>query len=212
MKLYKKYNNFYLFFITIIGSLYIVNCSTSLFGGNQTCKGYKYDAEKQSFVDTFNQPVNCSLADNFRIFEYLPDKGCSFWREHFKVDETMRFVEMVIRSGPQGTSIAKKYCVLQRYIEHDKTGQVMLINTTDGGAYCFKAHSEVDDNYIVHTCDDVKRQSSKEKNTTTETLAQKQLREKKDRIKELEKKEEEKTITDKEEDELRKLYKEVANA
>ena len=126
------------------------SCRGVFSGSAGPCSQYKYSSDQQNWVDAFNKPVLCSLADNKRFFEYIPDQGCDFWKEQYQMDDTVDFREMIIRTGKTGSSMGRKYCVLQRYIARDKSGQVLLI---DDGAFCFVAHPEIKDNYVFTTCE-----------------------------------------------------------
>lgn len=140
--------------ITLSLLVYLPNCGRFISGSLGNCSQYKYDSQKETWVDTFNQPVSCTLADNKRFFEYIPDQGCNFWKEQFQMNDTVDFREMVIRTGKSGSSIGRKYCVLQRYIARDKSGLVLLI---DDGAFCFTEHSKIQNNYVFTTCKNVEK-------------------------------------------------------
>ncbi len=122
-------------------------------GSSQHCSMYKYDDQKKIWVDSLGKEVSCTIADNNRIFEYLPGKGCGFWKELYP-DDTVQFVEMPIRLGSGAHSIARMYCVKQRYVSHDNTGQVLLI---DEGVFCFTEHPEVKGEYLFKSCEGVQR-------------------------------------------------------
>ena len=148
------WSKFIIFFL-----IFLFGCGQLLGGGAGHCSQYKYDEDEETWVDAFNKPVNCTLADNQRFFEYMPGQGCKFWKEQYQMDDTVTFKEMVVRSGKKGSALGRKYCVLQRYISRDDSGQVLLI---DEGAFCFTAHPTMKNNYIFTTCKD-KKEEDKEK-------------------------------------------------
>lgn len=146
---YSKWSVLFICFICLSG------CKGILSGSAGPCSQYKYDSDQQTWVDALNKPVSCSLADNKRFFEYIPGQGCNFWKEQFQLDETVDFREMIVRTGQSGSSIGRKYCVLQRYIARDKSGQVLLV---DDGAFCFAAHPTIENNYVFTNCENADRE------------------------------------------------------
>ena len=153
--------NYYLFTYSVIYLIFVFLFSSCLGGGGfglglgglQHCSLYKYDEQKKIWVDSSGKEAACTIADNKRIFEYIPEKGCGYWKE-FYPDETLQFVEMPIRVGSGTHAIAQMYCVKQRYISHDNTGQVLLL---DEGVFCFTEHPEVKGEYLFKSCEGVQR-------------------------------------------------------
>ncbi len=146
-------NKYFLLFS--FGVFCLFSCRQSLFSGVQHCKNYNFDADKKTFVNSANQPVVCTLADNVRIFEYMPGEGCAYWRQSFQVNETVKFAEMAIQLGSGDNGVARKYCVLQRYIEHDNSGQVLLVGDQKG-VFCFTSPKN-DQTYTYSLCNNVYR-------------------------------------------------------
>jgi hypothetical protein len=152
-------SNYYLFTYSVICLTFVSLFSSCLGGGGfglgnqQHCSLYKYDEQKKIWVDSSGKEASCTIADNNRIFDYIPEKGCSFWTEFYQED-TVQFVEMPIRIGSGTHSIAQMYCVKQRYISHDNTGQVLLL---DEGVFCFTEHPEVKGEYLFKSCEGVQR-------------------------------------------------------
>ena len=97
---------------------------------NTSCSLYTYNEQTKSWVDSAGRPAICSIADGKRIFNWIPPKGCQHWVDMFAIDTSAKVSEIVIRTG----DVAKKYCVLQRYISLNDSGQVLVI----GGEYCLR--------------------------------------------------------------------------
>ena len=144
-----SYSFVYLIFVFLFSS-----CQGGFgFGNQKHCSQYTYSEEKKIWVDSSGQEVSCTIADGNRIFDYIPEKGCGYWKELFP-DDTVQFVEVPIRVGSGEHSIAQIYCVKQRYISHDNSGQVLLI---DEGVFCFSEHAELENEYVFKSCKDIQR-------------------------------------------------------
>ncbi len=124
-------------------------------GGVAHCSQYTYSADKGSWVDSAGKSVNCTIVDRHRIFEYVAGKGCEHWQQHFKGDKTVKFVEVPIKTGSGQNILTQKYCVKQRYVSLDNSGQVMLI---DEGIFCFREHASKQ-GYVHSVCEGVKKKA-----------------------------------------------------
>ena len=140
----------------LLCGLFLTHCPSSFNtgGGGQHCKQYNYNKDKKQWVDALGNAVNCSIVDNNKIFPYLPDTGCKHWQETFKADTTVKFVEIPIRVDHNQGVLLQTYCVKQRYVELDNSGQVLLI---DKGAFCLKENEDQEKEYVFASCDGVYR-------------------------------------------------------
>ena len=152
-------------FLLFLLSPYLLGCPAGLkAGGSQNCSQYSYNDQTRSWVDALGNPVSCSIADNKKIFPYLPESGCDHWRETFQADPTVKFVEIPIAVG-SGQGILQTYCVKQRYISIDSSGQVLLI---DEGHFCLRENKDREKEYFMASCAGVyrKRQDPASANQT----------------------------------------------
>ena len=122
-------------------------------GASGHCSQYTYDNNKQAWVDNSGQIVQCSIVDNNRIYPYVPGQGCDHWRKLFQHDPTVKFAEVPINAGGK-SAVAQTYCVKQRYLSKDHSGQVLLI---DEGIFCLRSHPTVADSYVFQNCQGVER-------------------------------------------------------
>ena len=125
-------------------------------GGGAHCSQYSYSESKGAWTDASGKRVNCTIVDRQRIYNYMPSQGCEYWQKFFAGDATVKFVEVPIKSGSGQNTLTQKYCVKQRYVSLDHSGQVMLI---DEGIFCFREHSSKD-GYIYSSCDGVQRKAA----------------------------------------------------
>lgn len=149
----------FLYSLIHLGFLFLLSsCQRGGFGlgGTRHCSQYTYSEERRTWVDSSGREAFCTIADGDRVFEYLPGEGCSYLKDLFPDDGITQFVKMPIRIGSGEYSIAQMYCVKQRYIGHDNTGQVLLI---DEGVFCFTEHDEVKGEYVFKSCKGVQRKS-----------------------------------------------------
>ena len=155
-------------FLILLCFLWLASCPNFDLSGVQHCRQYTYNQEQQQWVDSSGQIVSCTIIDNNRIFAYYPEQGCNYLKEFFQTDTTVKFSEVPIRVGSSPSSVVQTYCVKQRYIELDNSGQVLLI---DKGLFCLKEHPEKKQEYIFSSCDGVLRKpasQTKEKAPTKE--------------------------------------------
>ena len=151
--------SYYLFigcFILLFNLIFIfLFSSCSNFGLEKHCNQYTYNKKTQVWTDSSGQQVSCTIADNERVFAYFPDRGCDHWKQ-FYPDETVQFLKVPIRLGSGEYSVAQTYCVKQRYISKDNSGQVLLI---DEGVFCLAEHPEIQKEYVFTSCKGVQRKS-----------------------------------------------------
>ena len=141
-------------FIVIIFS----GCPNFNFFNEKHCSQYKYDQNKNIWIDAFGKTVtSCTIVDNQKIFPFYPDKGCDYWREFYNIDPSVKFVELIIKTGSGQQATAKQYCIKQRYLSTDHSDQVVLI---DEGAFCLKETSNKE--YTFTTCEGVKKKNPKQ--------------------------------------------------
>ena len=122
-------------------------------GSDGHCSQYQFDSKKQSWVNDQDQSVKCTIADGKRIFNYIPGEGCNLWKEMYGSDESVVISDFVIQTG----TTARKYCVLQRYLEIDNSGQVLILGET----YCLKQMGQ--DTYSFSSCEGVERKNPENK-------------------------------------------------
>ncbi len=122
----------------------------------QHCSSYKYNQEKGVWLDATGKQVQCTIVDNNRIFPYFPDKGCDYWREFYNIDPTVKFAEVPIKTGSSATGVGETYCVKQRYISIDNSGQVLLI---DEGVFCLREHPTQEKEYMFSSCEGVQKKN-----------------------------------------------------
>lgn len=133
------------------------SCSGNLgLGQVAHCSQYTYDKGKQIWVNTFGKQVSCTIVDNQNIFPFYPEKGCDYWREFYHFSETVKFVELPIRTGVGQYATAQNYCVKQQYLSIDNSGQVLLI---DEGVFCLTKHREVKEDYTFASCQGVQKKA-----------------------------------------------------
>ena len=109
--------------------LLLSSCTSGLgLGQAMHCSQYTYDKGKQIWVDAFGKKVSCNIVDNNNVFPFYPEKGCDYWREFYHFSETVKFVELPIRTGVGKYATAQTYCVKQQYLSLDNSGQVLLID------------------------------------------------------------------------------------
>ena len=138
----KIYFSFFLFFV-------LNGCQGAGGISSQHCSRYEYNEQINSWVDFSGQPAFCTISDNEKIFDYIPGQGCSYWQEFHAHDPTFHIQEMVFQLGPPETRVAQRYCVVQRYIRQDSTGQVIGIDN----AYCVRPIDPNDkDNLMFVPC------------------------------------------------------------
>ena len=148
-------NFFYLSLLFLI----LTNCPSFNAGsGGGHCSQYSWNETTKQWTDALGNPVSCSIADNNKIFPYIPPGGCNHWQEFFQADPTVKFVEVPIRTG--AGPVLQTYCVKQRYVEVDSTGQVLLI---DKGTFCLKEHAEQEKEYSFSSCAGVYRENPNKK-------------------------------------------------
>ncbi len=141
----------------ILLCLLLASCPNLNLSGVSHCRQYTYNQQQQQWVDSSGNIVSCTIIDNNKIFAYFPDQGCNYLKDHFQGDATVKFSEVPIRVGHGPSPIVQTYCVKQRYIELDNSGQVLLI---DKGLFCLKESSEKKQEYVFSSCDGVYRKSS----------------------------------------------------
>ncbi len=122
----------------------------------QHCSLYQYNQENGVWIDSFGQQVTCTIVDNNRIFPYYPGEGCDYWREFYSIDPTVKFAEVPIKVGSGAHAIGQTYCVKQRYISKDNSGQVLLI---DEGVFCLRAHPSIEKEWIFSSCEGVQKKN-----------------------------------------------------
>ena len=130
-------------------------------GGGGHCSQYKLNETTNQWTDALGNPVSCSIADNNKIFPYYPGTGCDTWREFFKTDPTVRFVEIPIKVGSQ--TLSQIYCVKEQYVEKDNSGQVLLL---DQGAFCLKEYDKKE--YVFSSCKGVYRKNPNPSSKSTQ--------------------------------------------
>jgi len=145
------------YFVLFVAFFTLLSSCHNFIGGavntQKNCRLYQYDPEKNIFMDSSGNPVLCSIVDNERIFDYHPQLKCDPWIKHFQSDPTVTFNEIPIKIGVGDSAIVTKYCVKQRYIGLDNTGQVLLI---DEGAFCLQETS-VKQEFQFSSCEGVTR-------------------------------------------------------
>ncbi len=127
----------------------------SLETGGTHCSQYQYSQEKKTWINQYGQPVSCSIADNVRIFDYQPgegeEAGCGLWKKLFNLDETIRFNEVPVRIGLADQSVTRTYCVLERSVELDNNGQVLLI----ADSYCLQPYELNSKEFFFISCENI---------------------------------------------------------
>ena len=149
--------------------LCLTNCPSLNQGGGgrgRHCSQYTLNDRTKQWTDALGNPVSCSIADNNKIFPYLPDTGCDTWKEFFKADPTVRFVEIPIRVGSSSQNLLQTYCVKQQYVELDNSGQVLLL---DQGSFCLKKYAEKEKEYVFSNCAGVYRKNPNSQKTDPQT-------------------------------------------
>ncbi len=123
-------------------------------GGLKPCSLYNYNEKQKLWTNHSGQVVQCTLSDGKNILDYIPGEGCRFWQKRFSGFKEVKISEVVIQK--QGAFTPQKFCVLNRYMEEDHSGKVLIL----GDSYCLKEGSERGQ-YTYASCDGVYKKNKK---------------------------------------------------